>query len=158
MRFDKGPQFGKEFEEFLSDIKVTPTPSSAGNSSSNGLAESAVKSAKLLLRKSIEDKTSYAETLCYFNQYPRQDGYSPSELFHGRRVRSFLPTLDDSVDLEEGKAAREKRDLVTKRDKQSTKPLPPLKTGDMCYHIKLDSKKQTLIDNPCEVLFASNLS
>jgi len=108
VRFDKGPQFGREFEEFLADIKVEPTPSRAGNSSSNGLAESAVKSAKLLLRKCIEEKTSYAERLCYFNQSPREDGYSPSELFHGRRVRSYLPTLDDAVNVEEGKAARER--------------------------------------------------
>ena len=68
VRYDKGPQFAQEFEQFLSDIKVTPTPSSAGNPASNGLAESAVKSAKILLRKSIKDKKNYAETLCYFNQ------------------------------------------------------------------------------------------
>ena len=67
VRFDKGPQFSMEFEEFLTDIKVTPSPSSAGNSPSNGLAESAVKNAKLLLRKCLEEKTSYAETLCHFN-------------------------------------------------------------------------------------------
>ena len=56
VRYDKGPQFGKEFEEFLEDIHVTPTPSSANNPASNGLAESAVKSAKILLRESIEEK------------------------------------------------------------------------------------------------------
>ena len=50
VRYDKGPQFGREFEEFLRDINVTPTPSSANNPASNGLAESGVKSAKLLLR------------------------------------------------------------------------------------------------------------
>ena len=53
VRYDKGPQFSTEFENFLSDIKVPATPSSAGNPASNGLAESAVKSAKILLRKSI---------------------------------------------------------------------------------------------------------
>ena len=156
VRFDKGPQFSREFEEFLTDIKVEPTPSSAGNSSSNGLAESAVKSAKLLLRKCIEEKTSYAEKLCYFNQSPREDGYSPSELFHGQRVRSYLPTLDDTVDVGEGKAARERKDLITKCKKQSTNPLPPLKKGDMCYRIKLDGKKETLIHNPCEVVQIRN--
>ena len=53
VRYNKGLQFGKELEEFLKDISVTPTPSSANNPASNGLAESAVKSAKILLRKSI---------------------------------------------------------------------------------------------------------
>ena len=38
VRFDKGPQFSSEFEAFLEDIKVKTTPSSAGNSPSNGLA------------------------------------------------------------------------------------------------------------------------
>ena len=78
------------------------------------------------------------------------------ELFHGRRVRSFLPTLDDTVDVEAGKAARERRDLVTKCEKQSTNPLPPLKKGDMCYRIKLDGKRETLIHNPCEVVQIRN--
>ena len=63
VRYDKGPQFGKEFEKFLEDIHVTPTPSSANNLGSNGLAESAVKSAKILLRKSIEEMSNYAEFL-----------------------------------------------------------------------------------------------
>ena len=152
IRFDKGPQSVQLFEQFLADIKVSPTPSSAGNASSNGLAEAAVKSAKLLLRKSLEDKQNYAETLCYFNQSPRSDGFSPSELFHGRRVRSFLPSIDDSIDVAEGKAARERTDLITKSRNQTTQPQPPHKVGSLCYRIKLDGKKETLVHNPCEVV------
>ena len=67
VRYDKGPQFSTEFEEFLKDICVKPTPSSANNPRSNGLAESVVRNAKILLRKSIEEKSSYADMLCYFN-------------------------------------------------------------------------------------------
>ena len=100
VRYDKGPQFSTEFEEFLKDIHVEPTPSSANNPRCNGLAESAVRNVKILLRKSIEEKTSYTDMLCYFNQAPREDGYSPSKLFHGRKVRSYLPTLDDTVNVE----------------------------------------------------------
>ena len=84
MRYDKGPQFSTEFEVFLKDIHVEPQPSSANNPRSNGLAESAVRNAKILLRKSIEEKSSYADMLCHFNQALRDEGYSPSELFHGR--------------------------------------------------------------------------
>ena len=61
VRYDKGPQFSSCFEEFLRDIKVEPKPSSAGNYSSNGLAEAAVGNAKLLIQKCLEDKVNFAE-------------------------------------------------------------------------------------------------
>ena len=51
VRYDKGPQFSQEFEEFLKEIHVNPTPSSANNLRSNGLVESAVRNAKILLCK-----------------------------------------------------------------------------------------------------------
>ena len=82
---------------------MTPTPSSANNPASNSLAESAVKSIKILFRKSIEEKTNYTEILCHFNTTPREDGYSPSELFHGKKLKTYIPTLDDSVDVSKGK-------------------------------------------------------
>ena len=85
---------------------MTPTPSCANNLASNGLAESAVKSAKILLRKSIEEKSNYPEVMCHFNTTPKEDRYSPSELFHGRKLRSYLPTLDETVDINKGKASR----------------------------------------------------
>ena len=97
----------------LKDICVTPTTSSANNPASNRLAESAVKSAKNLLRKSIEEKSNYPEVLCHFNTTPREDGYSPSELFHGRKLRTYLPTLDDTVNINKGKASRELTDMIT---------------------------------------------
>merc|ERR1712089_30118 len=51
VRFDKGPQFSFEFEEFLKEIHIKPTPSSAKNPRLNGLAEARVRNAKILLRK-----------------------------------------------------------------------------------------------------------
>ena len=126
VRFDKGPQFGQEFKTFLKDIHIDPQPSSANNPRSNGLAESAVRNAKILLRKSIEEKTCYAEMLCHFNQAPREDGYSLSELFHGRRMRNYLPTIDNTVDVEKGKAKRELEDMVVKSAKKTHKPARPL--------------------------------
>ena len=77
--YDKGPQFGSEFESFLKDINIEPNSSSANNPQSNGWAEIAMKSAKILLRKSIKEKSNYPEMLCHFNQAPSEDGYSPSE-------------------------------------------------------------------------------
>ena len=130
---------------------MEPTTSSAVNSSSNGLTKSLVKSTKLLLRKYIEEKTSYTERFSYFNQSLREYGYSPSKFFHRRRVSSYLPTLNDSVTIEEVKVAREQKDLIFKSKKQTHSILSPLKKGDMYYQIKLDGKKETLIHNQCEI-------
>ena len=78
VRYDKGPQFSFEFEEFLKEIYVNPTPSSAKNPRSNCLAEAGVRNAKILLRKSLEEKSSYAEVLQYFNQAPGQMDTHPA--------------------------------------------------------------------------------
>ena len=131
---------------------MEPKPSSAGNYSSNGLAEAAVGNAKLLIRKCLEDKVNFAERLCYFNMCPREDGYSPSKIMHGRRIRSLLPTLDDKIDIAAAKAAREKTDLIIKNKKQTSKPSPPLSLGDLCYQILFEGKRETLVDNPCKVI------
>ena len=120
VRYDKGPQFSTEFKEFLKDIHIEPTPSSANNPRSNSLAECVVRNAKILLRQSIEEKSSYAGMLCYFNQAPREDGYSPSVLFHRRRMRSYLPSIDETVDVEKGRAKRELKDMVVKMQQKPT--------------------------------------
>ena len=59
---------------FLKDINIKLQPSSANNPRSNNLSESSVRNAKIILHKSIEEKSSYAEMLCHFNQVPREDG------------------------------------------------------------------------------------
>jgi len=94
--------------------------------------------------------------LCYFNQALRSDGYSPSELFHGQRVRSYLPTLDDTLDVDKGKAHRELTDLVVKNATRTHKPAQQLQLGDLCYRRHFDSKKTLRIDSLCEVIEVRN--
>ena len=127
------------------------TTNQAANPESNGLSESNVKSAKLLLRKTLEEKSNFQEALAMFNQIPRADGYSLSELFFGRRIRSRLPSLDYSVDVEAGKEAREKRDDQVKEKTRTHKALPKLEVGDLVYRITTDGKTMTLIEDPCVV-------
>ena len=86
-----------------------------------------------------------------YNQIPRADGYSPSELFFGRRVRSRLPSLDYSVDVEAGKEAGEKRDNQVKEKTRTHKPLPKLEVGDLVYRITTEGKTLALIEDPCVV-------
>ena len=90
--------------------------------------------------------------ICHYNQSPKADGYSPSELFHGRRVRNALPTISTDVDIEKAKAARERTDLIAKSGHQTNHPQPPLEVGDICYRYQMDGKHQALIQDPCEVL------
>ena len=89
--------------------------------------------------------------LCYFNQAPREDGYSPSKLFHGQRVRSYLPTLDDTVDIEQGKAKIELKDLVVKNATKTHKPVRQLQEGDLCYRSHFGGKKTLRIESLCKV-------
>ena len=106
-----------------------------------------MKSAKILLSKSIEEKSNYPEMLCHFNQAPREDSYSPSELFHGRRVRSYLLMLDNTMDVNKGKAAREMKDLLVKNSTKNHKPLKPLSVGDLCCRRHFDGKKILIIES-----------
>ena len=75
----------------------------------------------------------------------------PSKLFHGRRVRFNLPTLDDTVDINKGKAAREIKDLLVKNSTQNHKPLKPLNVGDLCYRLFFDRRKPVRIESLCKV-------
>ena len=90
--------------------------------------------------------------MCHFNTTPREDGYSPSELFHGRKLRTYLPTLDDTVDINKGKASRELIDMITKNASHTHKPLKALEKGDLCYRRKFDGKKLVKISDICEVI------
>ena len=93
--------------------------------------------------------------LCYFNQAPRSDRYSPSELFHRRRVTSHLPTLD-TVDVDKGKAHRELTDMVVKNATRTHKPVCQLQLGDLCYRRHFDGKKTLRINSLCEVIEVCN--
>ena len=90
--------------------------------------------------------------MCHFNTTPREDRYSPSELFHRRKLRTYLPTLDDTVDINKGKASREITDMITKNTSHTHKPLKALEKGNLCYRREFDGKKLVKIDDLCEVI------
>ena len=90
---DNGPQFRQEFSSFCSDHAIEHRTSSPFNPSSNGLAESAVKSAKFLIEKCESENQDLPAALLEWRNTPQADGYSPAQAFFGRRLRTSLPSL-----------------------------------------------------------------
>jgi transposase InsO family protein len=91
---DRGPQFAAaEFKEYCKGHHIIPLVSLACFPKSNGLAESAVKSAKYLLLKS-DSYMDFENRLYEMQNIPSSgDTLSPAEKFFKRRFRSNLPTL-----------------------------------------------------------------
>ena len=91
---DNGPQFRSEFKDYCKSHSIIHSTSSPYNPRSNGLAESAVKNAKLLLQKSDSFKDFQAKLQHWRNVPSSHKLASPAELFYGRKQRnSFLPSL-----------------------------------------------------------------
>ena len=74
---------------------------SAYNPASNGLAEAGVKNVKALLKKCFDSKECFETVLAEFRIAPREDGYSPAELFCKRQVRGLLPELPKTTSVQE---------------------------------------------------------
>jgi hypothetical protein len=92
---DSGRQFLSDYEEWCAQNDIIPVTSSPHNHESNGLAESAVKQMKALLRKT-GGEAAFRRALLHQRNTPRADGAeSPAELFFGRPMRRGLPTLGD---------------------------------------------------------------
>ena len=90
---DNGLQFRSEFAAFCQSMNIQHRTSSPYNPASNGLAESAVKSAKYLLQKS-SGWTDFLDRLVAWRSTVSTAGQrSPAEKFWGRTPRTELPRL-----------------------------------------------------------------
>ncbi|TRY68990.1 hypothetical protein TCAL_13738 [Tigriopus californicus] len=78
---DNGHQFRGKMTEYLTRKGVKRETSSPYFPSSNGLAEAGVKSIKALLKKCTESKEDFHVGLRELRAMPREDGYSPNQLF-----------------------------------------------------------------------------
>ena len=94
---DNGPQFAStEFATFAKTWEFDHLPSSPGNSKANGKAESGVKTAKRLLRKSIRAGTDpYLAFLDYRNTPTQAMTTSPAQRLMGRRTKTLIPTTQN---------------------------------------------------------------
>ena len=111
LRFDNGPQFRTEFQDFCTKNFILHENSSPYNLQSNGLSESAVKEMKFLLRKTNEDFSVFSSSLLQFRNTPNLSGKSPAQMFFGRCLRGKLPHLPGSnnFDIANAKAGADYR-------------------------------------------------
>ena len=87
---DNGPQYSSAaFRDFAKEYEFEHVTSSPKFPQANGAAERAVKTVKQLLDKNNDP---YLAMMVY-RSTPLENGYSPSELLMGRKLRTTLPML-----------------------------------------------------------------
>ena len=90
---DNGPQFSaKDFQQFAKSWDFEHATSSPGYPKANGKAESAVKTAKRLLRKCKDAGADQYQALMDYRNTPTQGLHtSPMQRLMNRRARTLLP-------------------------------------------------------------------
>ena len=85
---DNGPQFtSSEFKQFTKYWEIMHKTSSPHYPKSNGLAESAVKVIKNIIKKCIESGEDIYKGILAYRATPLASGLSPAEMLMGRRIR-----------------------------------------------------------------------
>ena len=137
LRSDGGPQFRSEFEQFCKENGIEHKPSSPYFSSSNGLAENAVKQCKHLLLKCNNNFKIFQRSLHEYRNTPREDGFSPAQMMFHRRQKGQLPCLPKSLEMIDIRPGVERREHGRKTTKENfdkrTKILPNLEIGDEVF-------------------------
>ena len=135
IRTDGGPQYRTEFSDFCSNYGIKHELSSAYNPESNGLAESAVKSMKSLVSRCSRAGQPLHQAIAAWRNMAREDGYSPAQLFFGRRQRQRLPCTPSHCLLET--PHMEARDELAKQQtaarNERTKDYTQLQLGDRAW-------------------------
>ena len=85
IRSDGGPQFCSEFSDICAKYQIRHEVSSPYNPRANGLAESAVKTVKYMLKKCLEEGEDPERALYEWRNLLRKQGFSPSQLLFERR-------------------------------------------------------------------------
>ncbi|KAK6171716.1 hypothetical protein SNE40_018154 [Patella caerulea] len=93
---ENGPPFNSEsFRIFSNNYDFKHVTSSPRYPQSNGKVESAVKTAKRLLTKSLHSETNPHLAVLYWRTTPTECiGSSPAQRLFGRRTRTLLPTTN----------------------------------------------------------------
>ena len=134
---DNGPQFASSsFRHFTIKYDIQHTTSSPHHPKSNGKAESAVKAAKRILKKTAKTGEDPYLAILNVRNTPQQGiGVSPAQRLMGRRTKTLLPTAATLLNADPAKSEIADK-LKFQQTKQkfyydrTAKPLKPLLEGD----------------------------
>jgi hypothetical protein len=153
---DSGPQFAAaEFKEYCKGHHISPLVSSACFPKSNGLAESAIKSAKYLLLKS-DSYMDFENRLYEMQNIPSSgDMLSPAEKFFKRRFWTNLPTLDpffNPIQINEGRKRFKIGDRVRIQNAVSKRwddsgSISKIRDSGRSFYIDRDRGRDTVLHN-----------
>ena len=129
----------EEFQDFCKAHHITPTTSSPYHHEGAGQSESMVKVMKQLLKKS-QNYDAFLDALMEYRVTKNDKGVSPSELFHGRIMRTKLPALQ-AVHMPISQADRKACEEKKRRGKRGFDPdkaekadkLSQFKLGSVVY-------------------------
>lgn len=133
---DNGPQFDSdEFRRFAREWEFEHVTSSPGHAQSNGLAESAVKTVKRLIRKAHEDgKDRWLALFDHRNTPTEGMRNSPVQRLMSRRTRTLLPAGETLLKPKLAESVQEERNKVKRKQAfyytRNAKNLLPLEKGD----------------------------
>lgn len=134
---DNGPQFDSdEFHRFACEWEFDHVTSSPGHAQSNGLAESAVKTVKRLMRKAHEDgRDPWLALLDHRNTPTERMSSSPAQRLMSRRTRTLLPARETLLKPKLAESVQEERNKIKRKQafyyNRNAKDLPPLERGDI---------------------------
>ena len=145
---DSGTQFTAEtFKKFTEEWEFEHTLSSPGNHRANGAAESAVKTAKRLLKRcKAANEDPYIGLLNLRNAPNEGTDLSPVQMLFGRRTKSIIPMTNEKLSTPNATQIK-----ISKEDHTATKvtqmnqrchDLPPLKIGQTVRMQPIDNTKE----------------
>ena len=141
---DNGPQYSASvFKLFAEEYGFKHITSSPKYPQANGAAERAVKTVKQLLEKNSDP---YLAMLAY-RSTPLENGYSPSELLMGQKLRTTLPITTQQLKphLPNASLVRKERRMRDRMKRNfdschKAAPLQPLNQGDIVWIPEDDSE------------------
>jgi hypothetical protein len=132
---DNMPFSSFEFREFAKEWDFTIVTSSPTYARSNGLAERAVQTAKMMLKKACEDQTDWNYALLQYRNTPIQSvNKSPAQLLQSRQLRCKIPATDKMLTPRVERNVRPgllRNQTIQKHYyDRGAKELPPLQEGE----------------------------